>query len=358
MDLLRTFPGAFIIGTGRCGSTLLSDILRDHPDVLDVSEFLSSLNAQAFYPKRFDGPTFWRRLSRPRPGWRAAIPPEVSEFAYPLGPDAAYTNETLPPVLRVTLARMNADCDALYAALEPVIKARPVEPAAEHYRFVFDFLCHELGKRMWVERSGASALMLPAILAGFPGTKIVHLVRDGRETALSMADHPGFRLLMSYRLLLAKTGIKALEIGNVFGNSPRILVLYQLLERLMNQERGAARSHPVASYGAMWNTTLMRALDRIGETPHQRRLTLSYEGLVARPLPTIRHLADFLEVEAQDTWLRTAAAQPSPRPQRFLARSMADREALQRTCWRALERLGYPPMDGDVGRAEPTRLPA
>src|SRR5688572_8494150 len=31
----------FIVGTGRCGSTLLSDVLRRHPDILSVSEFFT-----------------------------------------------------------------------------------------------------------------------------------------------------------------------------------------------------------------------------------------------------------------------------------------------------------------------------
>ena len=33
----------FIVGTGRCGSTMLSNMLREHPKVLSLSEFLPSL---------------------------------------------------------------------------------------------------------------------------------------------------------------------------------------------------------------------------------------------------------------------------------------------------------------------------
>lgn len=38
--MAREIPPVFIVGTGRCGSTMLSNMLRKHPDVLSLSEFL------------------------------------------------------------------------------------------------------------------------------------------------------------------------------------------------------------------------------------------------------------------------------------------------------------------------------
>jgi hypothetical protein len=37
----------FVVGTGRCGSTMLSAMLREHPDVLSMSEFFGTLRAAA-----------------------------------------------------------------------------------------------------------------------------------------------------------------------------------------------------------------------------------------------------------------------------------------------------------------------
>src|SRR3984893_12524358 len=69
----------FVVGTGRCGSTLLSRLLREHPDVLAMSEFFSTLRiAAAAGPARFptddmDGAQLWRLLASPFPMLDAMI---------------------------------------------------------------------------------------------------------------------------------------------------------------------------------------------------------------------------------------------------------------------------------------------
>ena len=57
----------FIVGTGRCGSTALSNILNQHPSVLSLSEFFISLLPNAFVRHQMTGSQFWELLSTSRP---------------------------------------------------------------------------------------------------------------------------------------------------------------------------------------------------------------------------------------------------------------------------------------------------
>ena len=58
----------FVLGTGRCVSTLISDVLRAHPRILSLSEFFTVCGREkAFTPASVDGPQFWDKLVAPSP---------------------------------------------------------------------------------------------------------------------------------------------------------------------------------------------------------------------------------------------------------------------------------------------------
>ncbi len=60
-------PPVFIVSTGRCGSTMLSDMVRMHPKLLSVSEFFAMLPLGALRGRRMSGRRVFSRLNTP--GW-------------------------------------------------------------------------------------------------------------------------------------------------------------------------------------------------------------------------------------------------------------------------------------------------
>ena len=67
MSSLAPPPPVFVVGTGRCGSTLLSQFLAMHPGILSLSELLDFMTdlggriAESFPEEEIDGPGLWPR---------------------------------------------------------------------------------------------------------------------------------------------------------------------------------------------------------------------------------------------------------------------------------------------------------
>lgn len=59
-----SIPPVIVLNTGRCGSTLLSDILNGHPRVLGLSEFFSAVGMGTFRFRRVTGSRMWGAYSR------------------------------------------------------------------------------------------------------------------------------------------------------------------------------------------------------------------------------------------------------------------------------------------------------
>ena len=87
------------------------------------------------------------------------------------------------------------------------MRGRPRASLAEQYLFLFDWLCGRLGRRVWVERSGGSLLFGRRLMGLFPEARVVHIHRDGRDTALSMSQHPAFKAGPALMRRLQRMGV-------------------------------------------------------------------------------------------------------------------------------------------------------
>ena len=59
-----TIPPVLVLSTGRCGSTMVSNIPSLHPRVLSPSESLTCLGLKTFRPRRPSGEWMWKLYSR------------------------------------------------------------------------------------------------------------------------------------------------------------------------------------------------------------------------------------------------------------------------------------------------------
>ncbi len=214
-DAARRNPYVFVVGCIRSGTTMLQRMLDSHPELACT------------YDTHF-------------------IPPIIKDL--PRGVDPPLTDEI---VARVTGHR-RFDRLELPAASVEAARAQATTFGA----FVcglYDEYARLRGKRLAGEKSPGYCRHLPALHAIFPWTRTIHLLRDGRDVALSIMN---------------------------WGKGPTKLELF--------------RTEPVGVCALWWQWDV-----RVGRRDgamlggdHYREVR--YESLVAEPEPAMRDLASFL----------------------------------------------------------------
>lgn len=343
-DQAETAAPVVVVGTGRCGSTLLSQILRLNPAVLSINEFFTSLSTRAFAYKSFDGSRFWWLLSNPSPSAKLASRPDDPsvDLLYRPGRDSHFEEGALPPILFTVLPHLTADPEGLYQEIEPVVRARPLAPAAEQYRFLFEWLRRRFDRRIWIERSGISLAYLTRLNEMFPDARFVHLYRDGRDVALSMQRHPPLRFYAQAWHDSKRIGINMLRPPFMVGTSRLIASVEPVIVHLFGMEKRLKSEPSLAVVAAFWTAIVKQGLAGLDRLPPGRRYDLRYEDLVAAPAHELAKLARFLGPGFGDpAWLAEASKLPQATPSRWFALSPAERVEAERELAPGRQLLGY-----------------
>ena len=310
---------AFIVTSGRCGSMMLSNMLHLHPDVLSLSEFFTTIGdiggraARIFDPSPISGRQFGEFIGGmpPRLNLMLRHKVEMGEVLYRLDAvNARFTRQSgVPSILQITLPFLSDTPDELFAEMEPVIASQPIASLAEHYKSLFGWLQQRFGRKMWVERSGGVFVVIEPLCQTFPDARFVHLVRDGRDTALSMAQHLGFRMFLLETQIAQFIGVDPYESPDRSKLTHLPAELHGFLPEKFQPE--VFRNMPVSPLlcGQLWSQMVVQGLAVLGKLPAERVLTLRYEDFLSAPEVQLSRLADFLgEGINNPEWRRKAAA--------------------------------------------------
>ena len=335
----RQIAPVLVLSTGRCGSTMLSDVLNTHPEVLSLSEFYASLGMKALARKRLNGKAMWGICCRHSPGLRAMLAGGKDRILYPFDdPQARFSRRNIPSILCTTLPHLTPDFENLYDELGPVVRARPKETLADQYRFLFEWLCDQFARSVWVERSGGSLMMGVRLMRLFPEARVVHIYRDGRDTALSMSQHRGFKVGLALTQKLQRMGIDLF--ANPFRTPPPALALFML--RFVNLEKLMRQQFDLEAYGDLWSRMILSGQAYLSTLPAERLLALRYEDVLERPREKLRQLIEFIDPGlVDDKWLDKASLIPRPNPAKYLALDAETRQRLTFACAPGLKALGY-----------------
>jgi hypothetical protein len=331
----------FVVGTGRCGSTLLSRMLGENHAVLSVFEFFTGLDmSRRFIDDDVPGSEIADLVSGEQPMVTAVLRRgyRVEEITYPFeeneedgaksGIERRYgPNDPLPWILVSTLGRLSEDPDTLYDEVMVKLRSQTPKPPREHYREIFEWLSEKYDCDAWIERSGSSIDYLVPLSEQFPDAKFLHLHRDGCEVALSMREHHAYRLPISliYNAEL-KSGKRVSELGPIdvhappSGDDP----ISQILES----------RPPPAAFGRYWTDQVLHGYRALANLDTDQYLEIRFEDVCNEPRKSMQIIADFFELPSrEDDWMdRAAAIVRGLPPARFDQLAQKEQDALRAEC--------------------------
>jgi hypothetical protein len=237
----------FVGGTSRSGTHAVAHLLARSSRFYLIPRELGFHAVPAgivgYVRERFDRAELIENL---RKKWWRVVPGAV-------GFEGVVTREQLD----AALADFAAGPDDRVAASRGLVKS------------LLDPLAREAGKPSWIEKSTQTVVAAPVLLAMFPDAGIVHVVRDGRDVACSIARMPwgpdSVLEAIEYwanRLRRAEVGARAVPPG-------RILVLH--LEDLVLLERDRTYER-LLDYLRIEDESGMRAFFESDLTPERAHL--------------------------------------------------------------------------------------
>jgi hypothetical protein len=249
-------PVFFVVGRARSGTTWLRTILNSHPDILCWGE-------GRFFERSFR----WEDYERSQ---LTNIPP-VSLYG------AVSESEYLRAWISRSVWTRGGDMDRHLADLT---------------RVAIDlFLARRLSqtnKRIVGDKTPFGGTEAVGEIAEiYPEAKVIHIVRDGRDAAVSMIHH-------MWSNAKNEGGIYELEPEELERREAyRKTSVVPLAESLFTQER-------LASIAAGWNAEVGRAVEDGPALLGDNYVEVRYEDLLERPMAEIRRLLEFLDADASE----------------------------------------------------------
>jgi putative sulfotransferase len=312
-------PGrAIIIGTGRCGSTMLSDLLSHESQTLSMSESLSPIRGRMLVQplNEFTGAQYWSMLSQPgaqHGHLLTRIGLTGRQYSYPDNGRYAIDKTRVPPILRIALPKVTPDPDRLFDQLAVKVPQFPTQPVGLHHRMLLDLVAELEGRVRWVERTGASSMVAYPWLSANLDAKVVYLTRNTADTALSMSKHPVFQL----------SAIRN-QFHQRYGADPYVRVLERSLpddlpddmRRLLPENLTAQTLRNLDYDLGFYETTIEQmngsAEQALADLQPRELLRVRYEDILADPVTELAGLGEFIGLRDPSGWATQVAAQVNP----------------------------------------------
>lgn len=152
------------------------------------------------------------------------------------------------------------------------------------YYFVYSWLMriHLNGHLRFAEKTPRNCLIIPFLHQTFPQAKFIHIIRDGRDAALSHSKKPWLQAVM-------KNSGKREPGGYLYGSTARFWV---------EPDRQQEFEQTSDIHRCIWNWRVFteKALEASKTLPSEQYMQIRYESLVVNPDREGKQILDFLEI--------------------------------------------------------------
>lgn len=186
----------------------------------------------------------------------------------------------------------------------------------------FFTFCYGTKRRIFIEKTPLNGLYMTDLKAIWPDAKFIHIVRDGRFSAVSMSKHKGFIRLINGGFLekFQDYSYQGIQIG-----FPTEGVTYE----------------QCAIFTSKLLTKIWEQSERLDR---QDYLEIKYEDLVLDTRKTLIQIIKFLGCAVDELWLLETSSTPDKGLIEKQKRQLNDKQwdSLTELIRPSLERLGYP----------------
>ncbi len=303
-------PANFIVGTGRCGSTILSRMIDLHPKVAVLSELFVAMDFIKKYGNRIvtgdelasildcglastgEMKKIAAHLATPEIAFDMASAPIAVSPAH-------YLDGVLPDLILLPLANLFDEPVLIFDELIDYASEQTPRLLSEQYLILFNWMAQRAGKPVWIERSGGSIAHLPEVFELFPQAKFLHLHRNPLDACISMQNHNHFRLrTFKHYQLKTKNGISwtDLDENDLNSNTP------------MSEPLRAIFEHPVPLEYFLqdWSDSILRGMTVLKDLAPEQYCEISFEEIMVEPNLALEKISHFFELPEADKWIEQA----------------------------------------------------
>lgn len=272
-----------IVGTGRCGTSLLRQLFNSHPNVFVFGE------------------THWI--------------PKMFEFFGTGEADANTLIEIIQHTYHETGNPVTAlDEQLLNSVLERTQTTTTVQEFCNALAMSF---AERDNKQYWADKTPDYGPYMHMLSQLWPNCKFVHIIRNGLETAVSMSRHHGFQWMVAT--------------GERWWVPASFNYYYQAAPKTIK---------PFENFLDLWYWRLQRIRNEATRLPVHNYMEVRFDELLENPSQTLSNIARFVDLPVEHAWLSKATATVDPSSTKSNAHDF-DGLVLPARTRALLEDLGY-----------------